>query len=55
MLFKNMDKVVTKDGLLEVTEYHSDNALRVAITKLKTLLNIEIKHIRGVGYTIESC
>ena len=55
MLFKNMDKVVTKDGLLEVTEYHSDNALRVAITKLKTLLNIEIKNIRGVGYTIESC
>lgn len=55
MLFRNMDKAVTKDELLDVTEYHSDNALRVAITKLKTLLNIEIKNIRGVGYTIESC
>lgn len=55
MLFRNMDKAVTKDDLLDVTEYHSDNALRVAITKLKTLLNIEIKNIRGVGYTIESC
>jgi len=55
ILFKNIDKAVTKDELLDVTEYHSDNALRVAITKLKTLLNIEIKNIRGVGYTIESC
>ena len=55
MLFRNMDKAVTKDELLDITEYHSDNALRVAITKLKTLLNIEIKNIRGVGYTIESC
>ena len=55
MLFRNIDKAVTKDELLDVTEYHSDNALRVAITKLKSLLNIEIKNIRGVGYTIESC
>lgn len=54
ILFKNMDKTVAKDDLLDVTEYHSDNALRVAITKLKTLLDIEIKNIRGVGYTIES-
>jgi len=55
LLFKNIDKTVSKDDLLDATEYHSDNALRVAITKLKTLLNIEIKNIRGVGYTIESC
>ncbi|MCH9741567.1 MAG: response regulator transcription factor [Epsilonproteobacteria bacterium] len=55
ILFKNLNRTVSKDELLSVTEYHSDNALRVAITKLKTLLNIEIKNIRGVGYTIESC
>ena len=55
LLFKNIDKTVSKDDLLDATEYHSDNALRVAITKLKALLNIEIKNIRGVGYTIESC
>lgn len=55
ILLKNINKVVHKDEILEVTEYHSDNALRVAINKLKTLLNIEIKNIRGVGYTIESC
>jgi len=55
ILFKNIGKAVPKDELLNVTEYHSDNALRVAINKIKTLLNIEIKNIRGVGYTIESC
>jgi len=55
ILFRNIDKTVAKDELLEVTEYHSDNALRVAITKLKNLLDIEIKNIRGVGYTIEPC
>ena len=55
ILFKNIDKVVAKDDLLNATEYHSDNALRVSINQLKTLLNIDIKNIRGVGYTIESC
>ena len=54
ILFKNIDKTVSKEELLEETEYHSENALRVAITKLKTHLNLEIKNIRGVGYTIES-
>ena len=54
ILFKNINKIVEKDDILEATEYHSDNALRVAITKLKTQLNIDIKNIRGVGYTIES-
>ena len=55
ILFRNIDKIVPKDELLEVTEYQSDNALRVSITKLKNLLDIEIKNIRGVGYTIEQC
>ena len=55
ILFKNIGKTVPKDELLNVTEYHSDNALRVSITKLKNLLDIEIKNIRGIGYTIEQC
>jgi DNA-binding response OmpR family regulator len=55
ILFRNIDKTVSKDELLDVTEYNSDTALRVALTKLKTLLDIEVKNIRGVGYTIESC
>jgi DNA-binding response OmpR family regulator len=53
ILFKNIGRVVSKDTLLEVSEYGGDNALRVAIKKLKTILGIEIKNIRGLGYTIE--
>lgn len=53
-LFKNIDNIVSKEILLDETEYHSENALRVAIVKLKRDLNIDIKNIRGVGYTVES-
>jgi DNA-binding response OmpR family regulator len=53
VLFKNIGKAVSKNTLLDVSEYGSENALRVAITKLKNILSIEIKNIRGVGYTIE--
>jgi DNA-binding response OmpR family regulator len=53
ILFKNIGRTVNKDTLLEVSEYGSDNALRVAIKKLKTIFGIEIKNIRGLGYTIE--
>jgi DNA-binding response OmpR family regulator len=53
VLFKNIGKVITKNILLEVSEYGSDNALRVALNKLKSILEIEIKNIRGLGYTIE--
>ncbi len=53
LLFKNIGRAVTKESLLDVSEYGSDNALRVAIKKLKTILGIEIKNIRGVGYIIE--
>jgi DNA-binding response OmpR family regulator len=53
VLFKNIGKVVNKDILLEVSEYGSDNALRVSLGKLKKILDIEIKNVRGLGYTIE--
>jgi DNA-binding response OmpR family regulator len=54
ILFKNIGQIVNKEILLEVSEYGSDNALRVAIKKLKTIFDINIKNIRGLGYTIES-
>ena len=51
-LLSKCNKVVTKDEiLLDITI--SDVALRVAITKLKQKLNIEIKNIRGKGYILE--
>jgi len=53
MLLENCGKVVTKDELYECLEHASNTALRVAITKIKQRLEIEIKNIRGKGYIIE--
>jgi DNA-binding response OmpR family regulator len=51
-LLKNNPNPVTYDELLDLLDKPSENALRVNIAKLKKLLNIEIKSIRGVGYKI---
>jgi len=45
--------VVTKEVLYECLDHTSDTALRVAITKIKQRLNVEITNIRGKGYIIE--
>jgi len=45
--------MVTKDILYECLDHVSDTALRVAITKIKQRLGIDIKNIRGKGYIIE--
>jgi len=45
--------VVTKDVLYECLVHTSDTALRVAITKIKQRLDINITNIRGKGYIIE--
>ncbi len=52
-LLSNIGSVVDKDVLLDLLEHPSDTALRVAINKLKNVTGIEIKNIRGVGYTVE--
>jgi len=52
-LLSNAGSIVTKDELYMCLEYGSDTALRVAITKIKQRLNVEIKNIRGKGYIIE--
>ena len=52
-LLINSGRVVTKNELYECLEHISDTALRVAITKIKQRLDIEIKNIRGKGYIIE--
>jgi len=51
-LLKNSPNPVTYDELLHLLDKPSENALRVNIAKLKKVLNIEIKSIRGVGYKI---
>ena len=45
--------VITKEELYECLENVSDTALRVAITKIKQKLDIDIKNIRGKGYILE--
>jgi len=52
-LLRHQGSVVNKVDLYEELESVSDNALRVALTKIKQRLGIEIKNIRGKGYIIE--
>jgi DNA-binding response OmpR family regulator len=51
-LVKNFPNPVVKDELMYLLEKPSDLALRVNISKLKKLLDIEIVSVRGVGYKI---
>jgi DNA-binding response OmpR family regulator len=51
-LIYNQPNPVSKSELMLLLEKPTDLALRVNIAKLKKLLHIEIKNIRGVGYKI---
>jgi len=53
-LLMNMGSVVTQDTLFECLENPSGNALRVALSKIKQKLEIEITNIRGEGYMLEA-
>jgi len=52
-LLLNCGEIVTKEALYECLEQPSDAALRVALTKIKQKLRINIKNIRGRGYLLE--
>ncbi|MCF6206958.1 MAG: response regulator transcription factor [Sulfurovum sp.] len=52
-LLHHCGQVVTKEMLYECLDHPSDTALRVALTKIKQKLNIDIKNIRGRGYLLE--
>ena len=52
-LLLNLGSVVDKTELYEVLEHPSDNSLRVALSKIKQCLEIEITNIRGRGYLLE--
>jgi DNA-binding response OmpR family regulator len=45
--------LVSKEELYECLDHISDTALRVAITKIKQKLDIDIRNIRGKGYMLE--
>jgi len=52
-LIKDIGSIIPKEELMESLDHPSANALRVAISKIKQRLNIEIKNIRAKGYLIE--
>jgi DNA-binding response OmpR family regulator len=52
-LMHNIGKVIHKERLLDLLENPSDTALRVAMTKLKQKLDLEVTNVRGVGYILE--
>ena len=51
-LVKAYPNYISKDDLMAILNNPSDVALRVNISKLKKLCNIEIENRRGVGYKI---
>lgn len=51
-LMRNYPNPVSYEELILLLDKPSENALRVNIAKLKKLLSIEIKNIRGVGYKL---
>ncbi len=52
-LLRNRGRVVTKEELYDYMVSPSPVALRVMITKLKKKTGIDIKSVRGLGYTID--
>ncbi len=53
-LLRNRGRVVTKEELYDYMLNPSPLALRVMITKLKKKTGLNIKSVRGLGYTIDS-
>ena len=52
-LLSHCGSMIRKETLYECLDHTSDTALRVAITKIKQRLDIDIKNIRGKGYILE--
>ena len=52
-LVENIGQVVETETLYNLIENSSNSALRFHINKLRNILEIEIKNIRGIGYILE--
>lgn len=50
---RNINNIIDSHELLELLDTQNSNALRVAISKLKTKLDLDIKNVRGRGYKLE--
>jgi DNA-binding response OmpR family regulator len=53
LFLKNCGSIVDKSLIFELMEKSSDVGLRVHITKIKKLLQVDITNIRGQGYRLE--
>jgi len=53
IFLKNIGKIVNKNDLFDAMEKPTDLALRVHLSKIKKILNIDISNIRGQGYRLE--
>ncbi len=49
---RNIDQVIEREDLMESLEKPSPTALRVAITKLKQTIGLDIQNLRGIGYIL---
>jgi DNA-binding response OmpR family regulator len=50
----NINKKVMKEDIMEISNIRSDSALRVAITKLRNRLDLNIQNLHGIGYRLET-
>ncbi len=53
LFIKNISAVIPKEEIYELMEKPSEVGLRVNISRLKKLLGLDIRNIRGVGYKLE--
>ena len=53
LLIDHQGQTVDKTQFLDVMEQPTESALRVHITKLKKLLNLDVTNVRGIGYRLE--
>ncbi len=53
LLIRNVGITVDKSTFFDYMNKPSDTALRVLISKLKKILNLEIINIKGIGYKLE--
>ena len=53
LLIRNIGRTIEKDTFFEYMNKPSDTALRVLISKLKKMLDLNITNTKGIGYKLE--
>lgn len=53
LFMKNIGNVLDKSILMDCLVHPSDSGLRVALNKFKSITDLSIKNVRGIGYILE--